>query len=208
MERAVKLYDLAPSPNSIKVRCALAWKRIPYERIPVDPRDRRPLVEVSGQPLSPVLLHGDAVVYDSYAITRYLDANWPDAPRLYSAERDAIKKIEEWELFGRTEPGPAISMMFGQLREPEKDPDKLKRANEVLNRAASRTEEALAKGRCLVGDALTAADFAVGTMLYYGTVWDQPSPAGPVLAFFGQHLKIQSAPRTVAWIGRIMEWDR
>ena len=87
MDRKVTLYDLGPSPNNIKVRLALAYTKIPYEKIPVDPQDREPLVKVSGQPLAPVMLHGETVVYDSYAILRYLDANFPKTPRLYSATR-------------------------------------------------------------------------------------------------------------------------
>jgi len=208
MSRPVKLYDLAPSPNNIKVRCALAYKKIPYEKIPVDPGDRQPLVKVSGQPLSPVLLHGDTVVYDSYAITRYLDANWPGTPRLYSAERDVIKKIEEWELFCRTDAGPSISIVFGQLRAPAPDIERLKRANDMLNRAASRTEETLANSRFLVGDSPTAADFAVGTMLYCGAVPEKAAQASPIAAFFARHIRIQGAPKTLDWIGRVMEWDR
>jgi hypothetical protein len=27
-------------------------------------------------------------------------------------------------------------------------------------------------------------------------------------AFFHKHLKIESAPKTIEWIGRVMAWDR
>jgi glutathione S-transferase len=207
MDRPLKLYDLAASPNNIKVRVALGYKKLPFEKIPVDPAKRDELVRVSGQPLAPVLLHGDTVVYDSYAITRYVDANFPGTPRLYSSDRETIKAIESWELFGRNEPGPAISMMFGQMRAPAVDPEKVKRANEIVNRAASRIEETLAEREWLVGTAPTAADFAVGTMLYMGAL---PEGAlGPVVgAFFRKHVAISGAPKTKAWVGRIMAWDR
>jgi glutathione S-transferase len=208
MDRPLKLYDLAVSPNNIKVRIALAYKKLPYERIAVDPSKRAELVAVSGQPLAPVLLHGDTVVYDSYAITRYLDANFPGTPRLYSADRDTIKAIETWELFTRTEAGPAISMIFGQYFGAEVDPDKVRRANEMVNRAASRVEETLAKGEWLAGSAPTAADFAVGTMLYCGVIPESATTGNPVTAFFRKHLKLDNAPKTIAWIGRVMEWDR
>jgi len=208
MDRPLKLYDLAVSPNNIKVRCALAYKQLAYEKIAVDPAKRPELVAVSGQPLAPVLLHGDTVVYDSYAITRYLDANFPGTPRLYSADRDTIKAIETWELFTRTEAGPAISMIFGQYFGAEVDADKVRRANEMVNRAASRVEETLAKGEWLVGSAPTAADFAVGTMLYCGVIPESATTGNPVTAFFRKHLKLDNAPKTIAWIGRVMEWDR
>ena len=208
MDRALKLYDLAVSPNNIKVRIALAYKKLAYERIAVDPAKRAEIVAVSGQPLAPVLLHGDTVVYDSYAITRYLDANFPGTPRLYSADRDTMKAIETWELFTRTEAGPAISMIFGQYFGAAVDVDKVRRANEMANRAASRVEETLAKGEWLVGSAPTAADFAAGTMLYCGAVPEGATAGNPVAAFFRKHLKLDNAPKTIAWIGRVMEWDR
>ena len=52
MTPSVKLYDLAPSPNNIRVRVGLGYKKIAYERIAIDPMDRSNLVEISGQPLA------------------------------------------------------------------------------------------------------------------------------------------------------------
>jgi glutathione S-transferase len=207
MERALKLYDLAASPNSIKVRVALGCKGLACERIRVDPAKRDELVRISGQPLAPVLLHGDTVVYDSYAIIRYLDANFPGTPRLYSADRETHKAIEAWELFGRTDPGPAISLMFGQLRAAAVDAEKVRRANEILNRTASRIEETLADREWLVGDAPTAADCTLATMLYYGVVPETATPK-PVVDFFRKHLAIAVGPKTRGWIDRVMAWDR
>jgi glutathione S-transferase len=209
MSRALKLYDLAPSPNNIKVRCALRYKNLPYEKIPVDPGSREAVVKASGQPLAPVLLHGDTVVFDSYAIMRYLDANFRDTPRLYSEDRTTLKAIETWELFARTEAGPAISMTFGQLRAPSPDAEVMKKANDALNRAASRLEETLAKGKWLVeGDHPTAADFTVGTMMALGAVNEQTAQRVPALAFFRKNLKLDRCPKTLDWIGRVMEFDR
>ena len=208
MSRSLKLYDLTPSPNNIKVRCALAYKKLPYERILVDPANRETVVKVSGQPLTPVLVHGDTVVFDSYAILRYLDANFPETPKLYSADRPAIKAIEQWELFARTDVGPGISAAFGQLREATPDPEVLKRANDMIGRAASRVEETLAKGDWLTGSAPTAADFTVGTMLFLGAVPEAALAKVPAWGFFRKHVRIERAPKTTAWIARVMEYDR
>ncbi len=204
MNRPVKLYDLAPSPHNIKVRLALAYKKISYERIPVDPEDRRALVKISGQPLAPVLLHGEIVVFDSYAVLRYLDANWPSTPRLFSQDRDTMKKIEEWELFARTETTPPIGMLFRELRAPAADPDRVKKANEMMNRAASRLEEALDRTSYLMGEAPNAADFSIAPMVYYGALPEGAEKADPIAAHFRRHLRIEGAPKTRAWISRIM----
>ena len=89
------LYQLSPSPNSIKVRLALGLKQIPCTLQDTNPADRTALVALSGQSLTPVLTDGDRVIYDSYAILRYLDANNPKAgPRLFSNERSEHKEIE------------------------------------------------------------------------------------------------------------------
>jgi len=210
MSRSLKLYDLGPSPNNIKVRCALAYKKLPYERIAVDPANREAVVKVSGQPLTPVLLDGETVVFDSYAILRYLDANLPGTPKLYAADRATLKSIEQWELFARTDAGPGISKAFGQLREATPDPEVLKSGNDMLNRAASRIEETLAtKGEWLVGgNGPSAADFTVGTMLFLGAVTDAAVKRMPAWGFFQKHMKIDRAPKTLAWVARVMEYDR
>lgn len=208
MNSSVTLYALNASPNTMKVRAALTFKKIPYQRIDVDPARREEVVKLSGQPLTPVLKHGDAVVYDSYAILRYLDANWRQSPALYSADRPTMKSIETWELFARTDVGPAISAMFGQIREASPDPAKIKGANEMLNRSAAKIEATLATNEWLVGGAPTAADFTLATMLYYGVVAAVGPEATPVAGLFAKHLKIEGAPKTVAWIRRVMEWHR
>lgn len=207
MDRPVKLFDLRPSPNNIKVRLALAYKKIPHEIIPVDLQSREPLIKASGQPLAPVLLHGETVVYDSYAILRYLDANWPGPPRLFSEERERQKGIEEWENFTRAECGPAVGMTFAQAIEGKVDPEKRKRANAMINRAAARVESALAGSPCLMGDVPNAADFTVAPMIMYGALSEAEATANPFARFFYDNLKIESSPKTRSWIGRIMELD-
>ena len=208
MDKPVKLYHLAASPNSIKARIALAYKKIPYEKIAVDPMNREAVVKLSGQPLTPVMQHGDTVVFDSFAILRYLDANFPSTPRLYSADRDTIKAIEQWEQFARTEPGAAVSMLYGQFRAPSPDMEKVGQANGIFNRAAAKVEEALGRGQWLVGSSPTAADFTVAPAMYYGVVSEADAKNSPAFAFFRKHLKIESAPKTFDWIARVMAWDR
>lgn len=208
MTSSVTLYALPASPNTMKVRAALAYKKIPHQRIDIDPTKRDEIVKISGQPLTPVLKHGDAVVYDSYGILRYLDANWRGTPALYSPDRATMKAIETWELFARTDVGPAISTMFGQIREAQPDLGKIRGANEMMNKAAGRVEETLAKSEWLVGATPTAADFTVAMPLYYGVVAAVGPEATPVAGLFARHLKIENAPKTTGWIRRVMEWHR
>ena len=93
----LKFWELAPSPNNTKVRMALRFKQIPFEVTPVDPRDRRALVEASGQELSPVIEDRGIVLNDSEAILQYLDANYRQTPRLIPSERAARKECDAWK---------------------------------------------------------------------------------------------------------------
>ncbi len=207
MSRAVKLYDLAPSPNNIKVRLALAYKKIPYERIPVDFAKREPLIQISGQPLAPVLVHGDIVLFDSSAILRYLDANWPSPPRLFSPERQTIKQIEEWELFGRTDLGQPVGTIFGQSFEASPDLERVKKAGRDFNHSASRIEETLSQSAYLMGDAPNAADFSLVPMMTLSVLSPNDASINPIYSFFAANLKLENAPKTRDWIARVMALD-
>jgi glutathione S-transferase len=93
----LKFYELAPSPNNTKVRMALRFKGIDFEAIPVDPFDRAPVIEVSGQELTPVIADRGVVINDSEAILQYLDANYPETPRLIPPERAGRKACDAWK---------------------------------------------------------------------------------------------------------------
>ena len=92
----LRFWELPPSPNNIKVRMALRYKGIVFEAIPINVSDRQPLREVSGQDLSPVIEDKVIVLNDSEAILQYLDANYPDAPRLFPADRSR-KQCDAWK---------------------------------------------------------------------------------------------------------------
>ena len=90
-------WELSPSPNNVKVRLALGYKGIAYRTEPVDPFDRTPLREVSGQDLSPVIQDKGIVLTDSEAILEYLDANYPDTPRLMPREGKHRYACDAWK---------------------------------------------------------------------------------------------------------------
>ena len=100
MTDPVVVYGFETS-NNMKVRIALGYKGIPYRFQSIDPGDRDEIVRLSGQYLTPVLIHGDRVVSDSGAILRYLDHAFADTPRLYGDSRTEQWAIEDEELFAR-----------------------------------------------------------------------------------------------------------
>ena len=81
----LRVYRIPYSTNVERVALALAHKGLQVEWIDVDPSDRGPVEEISGQRLVPVLVDGDRVVADSTEIMRYLEKIHPPVP-LWSAE--------------------------------------------------------------------------------------------------------------------------
>ncbi|MFS8047813.1 glutathione S-transferase family protein [Rhizobium sp. BR 314] len=86
------LYELAGadpellfSPHCWKVRMALAHKGLTAETRPWRFTERE-AIAFSGQGYVPVLVDGTEIVSDSWRISQYLDAQYPDAPPLFGGE--------------------------------------------------------------------------------------------------------------------------
>jgi glutathione S-transferase len=82
------LYDLAGeddarrfSPYCWRVKMALAHKGLPVETVPWRFTEKD-AIAFSGQGLVPVLIDGDRVVTDSWAICQYLETAYPERPPL------------------------------------------------------------------------------------------------------------------------------
>jgi glutathione S-transferase len=119
-----------------------------------------------------------------------------------------MQRIEEWEMFARQEVGAPVRMTFRELFASQPDPSRLKEANRLMNRVANRLEETLAKTPCLMGEAPNAADVSIAPMVYYGAVPEAAEKGNPVAAHFRRHIRIEGAPKTLDWIGRLMALDR
>lgn len=209
MAEPVRLYDLAASPNSIKVRIALAFKGIPYEKIAVDPNDRAQVIRVSGQPLTPVLTHGERVVFDSAAILRYLDGNFRTPPPLFASSYDTMKEIEEWETFARGDLLDPIGIVFREFFSESADAGEMARASKLLHERSARIEERLGQGPWLVGSAMTAADITAAPAVWYGMLPPAAAESSPVARFFAHGLFLgDGRTRTREWATRVMAFDR
>ena len=152
--------------NNFKVRIALGFKEIPYAFKTIDPADREAILEMSGQPFTPMMVHGDVVMYDSGAIIRYLEANFPDAPRLFSRDYGKMRDIETWEWFCRTELHEPLLIAVRQRISGEHDEVELARGAEILTAATAKLEARLAANEWLVGDRMTAADVTGGAVAH------------------------------------------
>lgn len=208
MADKLKLFDLPPSPNNMKAHIALNYKELAWDRVLVDMQDRSELVKATGQPLTPVLVHGDRIVYDSGAILRYLDANFPKTRRLYATDREAMRQIEQWELFSRTDMSRPVATIFGEAFAEKRDASIPTQASGLLAAATARIEERLAQGKWLVGDNLTAADVTNAPWVYYGMLSEQEGKQTDIHRFFADSLKLGTGrDRTRDWVKRVMAYN-
>ncbi len=152
--------------NNIKVRVALGFKGIPYQFRTIDPKDRDEIRTISGQSLTPVMVHGDVVLFDSASIMRYLDANFPDTAKLYWGDRSEEWEIEDWEFFARVElGGPMMEVARLWATGSTVKDAQLQRCTETFAGKATELARRMEGRQWLVGDRMSAADVTAAAVL-------------------------------------------
>ena len=165
MSTDITIYGFETS-NNMKVRVALGYKDIPYRFHRIDPTDRDKVVELSGQRLTPVLVHGEVVLCDSAAILRYLDCNFPDTPKLFGGDHAEQWQIEDWELFARAVlAGPMMEVVHTRVTGGTLDDNALRRCATDLAAAITKLTVRLNGRNWLVGDRLTGADITAAAVM-------------------------------------------
>lgn len=188
----LRLHLLPPSPNNTKILIALKYKNIDFDPVlinPGDPSNRDAIVADTGQCLTPAINHNGIKLFDSSAILRYLDANFP-GPRLYAEDRDTHKQIESWEAYHRNQLGPYLGGAFGMFFSGESDENRVAEINQGLNEATQKLEEALEGRDWLVGDSMTAADIAVVCSLNYSCLSDEDAKQCKVWKWMQQRFEL------------------
>jgi glutathione S-transferase len=209
----LRLYRAPFSTNVERVALALAHKGIEVESVEISYADRSPVVEVSGQPLVPVLVDGDEVIPDSTRILRHLEAKWPDPPLFprdpgRRAELDVFLEWfnEVWKL-----PPNAIEEELGR---PEPDQERIAALGARMRGWLDVFEDMLDGRDHLFGD-FSAADCATFPFLkfaklrdpaddelFHRVLEDHLRPAGGDAELDASH------PRLSGWIDRVNERPR
>ncbi len=198
------------SPNSIKVRIALAYKGLPYEAEEMMAADRAPMMEAAGWPLTPILLDGDVVMRDSAAILHYLEANYRDRPSLTPATRDDLRTAERIVSVLAPEIARIRGSVDGEIAkaEAERDPAVAARAREAIVAATARLEERLAARPWLVGDAMSMYDVILASDLLPTRAPTEFIAQSPLWRYLGDNFRIgKERPRVTGWIGRVVAYD-
>ena len=153
--------------NNIKVRVALGFKDIPYTFHTIDPADREEILRLSGQRLTPILVHGDRVLFDSAAILRYLEANFRGRPPLFGTSLAEQWAIEDLELFARhTLAAPMMEMVHHRVSGGVVDDAMQVRCAAAFMEAAGQLMSKLARREWLVGGSMSAADVTAAAVMY------------------------------------------
>jgi glutathione S-transferase len=196
------------STNVERVALALAHKGLAVEWIDVDPEDRAPVRELSGQDLVPVLQpEQNEVIFDSMRIVAWLESRRPDPP-LWPADpagRAQVDVFVDW--FNRVWKVPP-NAIEAELRSPAPDQRRIDAWGEEM-REWLHWFEGLLDGRDhLMGDAFGAADVAAFPFLKYGLFHD-PDDDELFHRVLVEHLPIAGTfPRVEAWIRRVDERPR
>ena len=181
--------------NNMKVRVALGYKGLAYTFCTIDPGERGEVERISGQHLTPVLVHADTVLCDSAAILRYLDCNFPETPKLFGGSLAEQWEIEDWELFGRTTlANPMLRVVHNRVLGTPLNEEGVADCARAWEDALGRLAMRMAGREWLVGETLSAADITAAAVITRVTRAElfEANPAADALRM---------------WVARVMKYD-
>jgi glutathione S-transferase len=206
MADAMTLYRAPFSTNVERVALALAHKGLEIESVEISYEDRSPVVEVSGQPLVPVLVDGDQVIPDSTRILRHLEERHPQPPLF---PRDPARRAEldvfldwfneVWKL--------APNAIESELGRDQPDEARVAALGARMRASLDLFEDLLDGRDHLFGD-FSAADCAAFPFLKYGKLHN-PGDEQLFHRILEENLRLDDGhPRLAAWIDRVDERPR
>jgi glutathione S-transferase len=175
------------------------------ESIEIDWDDRSPVEAVSGQGLVPVIQDDDRdgeVLPDSATILRYLEEHYPEPPifPFDPARRAEMDVFIDWfnEIWKRDPNGITDEM------EGDANPAAIAAMSKRMADHLDLFERMLEGRDYLMGNEVSAADFAAFPFLKYATIPMQPDDAEPFHKVLDDHLQPgDQHSRLKAWIERI-----
>ena len=177
-----KLITMYGSPWSERVRWALAFKGLPYEKENYEAGvDEEKIKKLTGQALVPVLVVDGKVIPDSTAILEWLEASRPEPALLPKSAKDRATATL-WEEVALNALGPHGRVMITgrllRIDDPEAQksgkyfaekygysPFEEEQSRLTVARILTSLKETLSGREYLVGDAFTRADITVAAML-------------------------------------------
>lgn len=184
----LKLYDYPQCPFGQKTRIVLAEKQLDYETIIIDLRKNEQhapeFLALNPFHKVPVLIdeedgEGRTVVYDSTVINEYLEDEYPEPPLLPqgdSAGRARVRQLEDYADNAFTLAAGTYLIEHAKTG-TDKDPERLRRAKDEVDRAFALLERELV-GREYLAGAFGLADCAFAPRLLLLAARNVPLPEG------------------------------
>jgi len=161
---AIELYWGSGSPFSWRVLLALEFKRLPYvsHLLHFDLQEHKApkMLALNPRGRLPVLTDDGYVVFESLAVLYYLDLKYPSPPIFGGSPEEAgviMRVINEFQAY--TEAG--LMGIVEAVMSGRPQTQKLAEGMQLVAGEARTIEGRLAKGDWIVGDAPSAADFAI-----------------------------------------------
>lgn len=176
-------------------RMAAREKGVEYELVEVFPRSD-PAKEIHPGGMIPVMKHGDRTLFESRAITRYIDEAF-DGPPLMPRDPWQAAQAEQWLAYVATSVDKAVIRELVHAyffsTKPDKSPDR-----EVIDRATKRIEwqfqtlgKAVEKTGYLSGDSFGLADMYAMPIISQSRVTPEGkeamAKAPSLLAYYEKH---------------------
>ena len=176
-----KLITMYLSPWSERVRWALAFKGLPYEKENYEPGvDEETMKKLTGQAMVPVLVTDGKVIPDSSAILEWLEET--DRSRRCYPDRRKTREVTLWEEVALNVLGPHGRDDDHRAPAPIDDPEAQKsgkyfaekygysafeeeQSRLTVTRILTSLKETLSGRQYLVGDTFTRADITTAAML-------------------------------------------
>lgn len=196
------LYRAPFSTNVERVALALAHKGLEVESVVISYDDRTEVEQVSGQGLVPVIDDEGEIVADSTRILGYLEHRYPDPP-LFPAEparRAEMGVFIDW--FDEVWKGAPNTIEL-ELEGEEPNQDVIELEGRRMQTALGLFERMLDGRDYLMGDEVSAADFAVFPFVKYARFRD-PEDDELFHRILELHQRLgNDHPRLSAWIERV-----
>jgi glutathione S-transferase len=182
------------STNVERVALAAGHKGVPIEWIDVDPDDRSPVEELSGQPLVPVLTAEGEVVSDSPRILDWLEERFPEPSLLpaHPARRAEVRIFVDW-----------FNRVWKTFPNGINDGAGDRAAHAAEMRRAVSLFESLLEGRDFLFGEFGLADVTAFPFLKYASLGVSAGDEDSFHAVLAEYMPLRPESPLHAWVARV-----
>lgn len=208
MSAPITLYTVAPSQNAVRPEIALLEKGVPFEKVEVDlfgGEHQQPAYgEITPRRQVPTLVYGEGdaaiTVYESIAITQFLDDVLPEPP-LMPPRSEAARRATAWMRIAEFQQKLDPKNVFGSVVFGKQTREQLGKRVDDLQAELPRWDTYVANGPFLCGDPFTIADIAVFPLLmHFEALGYDYARQTPALASYMEACKVRPSVVSSGWL--------